>query len=45
MQNVYSTRYSQAVCHPSNDRARHCLTSEFGREPVFQRGIAVDIKK
>ena len=34
MQKVYSTRYSQAVSHPSTDRARRCLTSVFGREPV-----------
>ena len=32
---VYSTRYSQAVTHPSTDRARRCLTSVIGREPVF----------
>ena len=32
---VYSTRYSQAVTHPSTNRARRCLTSMIGREPVF----------
>ena len=32
---AYSTRYSQAVTHPSTDRARRCFTSVFGREPVF----------
>ena len=32
---VYSTRYSQAVTHPSTDRARRCLTSVIRREPVF----------
>lgn len=26
---------SQAVTHPSTDRARRCLTSVIGREPVF----------
>ena len=33
--NVYSTRCSQAVTHPSTDRARRCLTSVIGREPVL----------
>ena len=33
--NVYSTRYSQAVTHPSTNRARRCLISVIGREPVF----------
>ena len=33
--NVYSTRYSQAVTHPSTNRARRCLTSVIGREPVL----------
>ncbi|GBP23692.1 hypothetical protein EVAR_80309_1 [Eumeta japonica] len=28
------TRCSQAVTHPSTDRARRCLTSVVGREPV-----------
>ncbi|GBP70578.1 hypothetical protein EVAR_54388_1 [Eumeta japonica] len=28
------TRCSQAVTHPSTDRARRCLTSVIGREPV-----------
>ena len=32
---VYSTRYSQAVTHPSTNRARRCLISVIGREPVF----------
>ena len=32
---VYSTRYSEAVSHPSTNRARRCLTSGFGREPVY----------
>ena len=32
---VYCTRYSQAVTHPSTDRARRCLTAVIGREPVF----------
>lgn len=32
---VYSTRYSQAVTHPSTNRARRCLTSVIGREPVL----------
>ena len=30
-----STRYSQAVTHPSTNRALRCLTSVFGREPVI----------
>jgi hypothetical protein len=29
------TRCSQAVTHPSTDRARRCLTSVIGREPVL----------
>ncbi|GBP78809.1 hypothetical protein EVAR_65319_1 [Eumeta japonica] len=29
------TRCSQAVTHPSTDRARRCLTSVIGREPVY----------
>ena len=29
------TRCSQAVTHPSTNRARRCLTSVIGREPVF----------
>ena len=33
--NVYSTRYSQAVTHPSTNRARRCLTSVIGRELVL----------
>ena len=32
---VYCTRYSQAVTHPSTNRAQCCLTSVIGREPVF----------
>ena len=32
---VYSTRYSQAVTHPSTNRTQRCLTSVIGREPVF----------
>src|SRR5258705_13853541 len=28
------TRCSQAVTHPGTDRARRCLTSVIGREPV-----------
>ena len=31
----YSTRYSQAVTHPSTNRARRCLTSVIGRERVY----------
>ena len=31
----YSTRYSQVVTHPSTDRARRCLTTVIGREPVY----------
>ena len=34
-QNAYGTRCSQAVTHPSTDRARRCLTSVIRREPVF----------
>ena len=30
-----STRCSQAVTHPSTNRAQRCLTSVIGREPVF----------
>ena len=32
---VYSTRYSQAVTHPSTNRARRCLASVIGRELAF----------
>ena len=32
---AYDTRYSQAVSHPSTDRALGCLTSVIGREPVY----------
>ena len=28
-------RYSQAVSHPSTNRALCCLTSVIGREPVY----------
>ena len=31
----YGTRYSQAVTHPSTNRALHCLTSVIGRERVL----------
>ena len=34
-QNAYNTRYSQAVSHPSTNRALCCLTSVIGREPVY----------
>ncbi|ESO98707.1 hypothetical protein LOTGIDRAFT_73467, partial [Lottia gigantea] len=30
-----NTRCSQAVTHPSTNRARRCLTSVIGRELVF----------
>ena len=33
-QNAYNTRDSQAVTHPSTNRARRCLTSVIRREPV-----------
>ena len=33
-QKANGTRCSQAVTHPSTDRARRCLTSVIGREPV-----------
>ena len=32
---AYNTRCSQAVTHPSTERARHCLTSVIRREPVY----------
>ena len=32
---AYNTRDSQAVTHPSTNRARRCLTSVIRREPVF----------
>ena len=35
--NAYSTRYSQAVTHPSTNLARLSLTSVIGREPVFSQ--------
>ena len=35
MQNAYNTRDSQAVTHPSTNRARRCLTSVIRREPVY----------
>ena len=31
---AYGTRYSQAVTHLSTNRARHCLTSQIGRDGV-----------
>ena len=31
---AYNTRYSQAVTHPSTNRARRCLTSQIGRDGV-----------
>ena len=34
-QKLYSTRYSEAVTHLRTNRARRCLTSVFGREPVL----------
>ena len=34
-QKAYNTRYSQAVSHPSTNRALCCLTSVIGREPVY----------
>ena len=34
-QKAYNTRYSQAVTHPSTNRARRRLTSVIGRERVF----------
>ena len=37
--NAYNTRYSQAVTHPSTNRARRC--SDENR--CFQRDMAVDI--
>ena len=33
--NGRNTRYSQPVTHASTNRARRCLTSVIGREPVF----------
>ena len=33
--NANSTRGSQAVTHPSTNRARRCLTAVIGREPVL----------
>ena len=35
VQNAYNTRDSQAVTHPSTNRARRCLTSVIRREPVY----------
>ena len=32
---AYGTRYSQAVTHLSTNRARHCLTSQIGRDGVY----------
>ena len=34
---AYSTRYSQAVTHPSTNLALPSLTAVIGREPVFSR--------
>ena len=34
---AYSTRYSQAVTHPSTNLALPGLTAVIGREPVFSR--------
>ena len=34
-QNANSIWCSQAVTHPSTNRARRCLTSVIGREPVY----------
>ena len=34
-QNAYNTRDSQAVTHPSTNRARRCLTLVIRREPVL----------
>ncbi|CAK8696369.1 unnamed protein product [Clavelina lepadiformis] len=31
--------YSQAVTHPSTNRARGCLTSEIERDQVFSTGM------
>ena len=33
--NAYSTKYSQAVTHPSTNLAQCCLTSVIGRELVL----------
>ncbi|EDO30078.1 predicted protein, partial [Nematostella vectensis] len=35
--NAYSTRYSEAVTHPSTNRALLSLTSVIGREPVLSQ--------
>ena len=35
LKKAYDTRYSQAVTHPSTNRARRCLTSVIGRELVY----------
>jgi hypothetical protein len=37
------TRCSQAVTHPSTDRARRCLTSVIGREPVLFNVVCVEL--
>ena len=33
--NVHANAHANAVTHPSTNRARRCLTSVIGREPVF----------
>ena len=38
---VYSTLYSQAVTHPSTNRARRCLTSVIGRELVLSTTVTL----
>ena len=38
MLNANSTRCSQAVTHPSTNRAQRYLTAVIGREPVFSTG-------
>ena len=38
----YSTRYSQAVSHPSPDRARRCLLRCSDENRCIQRGVVVD---
>ena len=38
----YNTRYSQAVSHPSPDRARRCLLRCSDENRCIQRGMVVD---